>query len=1299
MVALKYKEEHNKVGYLLKPTESDYYHQIIDFLSASHIRFALTSNPIIFDSLVKQFWSTATLRAHELGPPAILATIDKTPYTITEELVRSRLQLADDGGVADLPIPEIYFGMDNLGYVTEGKLTFFKNKFSPQWRGMVSSIGNAKKFLMYPRFLQTILGIETRVTRQYKVWVFSSKLFANMRLNFAGYPIPLLLAMLLQAQSGDGVEVAEQAVPHPMPSPDHSPAPLPTPSRPQTSDPVAQVLEHDHRSDQHKTTAGSFPSRDDAPLGGDFHPSPSWSSYAPSAGQPSGAELHDHKKLFQDVVGKLVKKVETLEVKLKTKKRKMVVMVDDSDIPSRNTSHIPATSPCAPPAGPPGTSDVPPAPIPLGALAVPADSLNVPADSPNVPAGVSRKGKSPMVEEDISVKAKTFRQMEEDRLGEEAAKRLHEEEMAAIDRERAEAQRQRQQEVLESAMFYNEADWLNIRAQVEANSSLSKTLLGDDVSEDNFPARMDALIKKKRQALAEQLFKERQNRPMTPAQQKAYMRQYVKNKSSAIYNTGWTMAYRPGPVLEEPSTKRPKSLEAPTPSMPEVSISPAVISPPSSHTRRKSLGRKPMHNPKSALSTLDLDAPAQTFQKIVIDEDSDDEDWSAVIGWEVLSTPLELASPEQTATGKDISNSFMAVMICQKSLGYIVPTGRVIVPTGRYVVPAVKTASTLMDPNKELIKDAKTKDVDVHLYRSMIGSLMYLTASRPDIIFAVCACARDSPFDLEAFSDSDYAGASLDRKSITRDGKKIVITEASIRRDLRLDDAEGTTCLPNAAIFKELARMGAKTTTWNEFSSTMASAIICLANNQKLNFSKYILDNIVKNLEDGVKFYMFSRFVQVFVNHQLGDMSHHKGIFINPSLTKKVFANMKRVGTCFLGKHKSRRKQRKETKVPYTEPKTKKHIPTPSHDPLPSGEDRMQLSELMEICTKFSDKVLSLEQIKTNQAAEIEKLKKRVKKLKGKKKKRTHGLKMLYKVRLTARVESSEEEEDQMRMNDEDLFGVNDLDGDEVIVDVTTGENVEQDAIVAGKEVSAAADKVVTTAESVEGITAATTPQISKDDVTLAQTLIEIKAAKPKARGVIVKEPSESRTTSSSQPSQILHAKDKGKGIMVEPEKPLKKKYQIVFNEEVARKLDAQTKAKMEEEERIAREKDKANRSRLEKEDDTAELKRCLKIVLEDDDDVTIKATPISSKSPTIVDYKIYKEGKKSYFKIIRADRNSQNYLTFETMFKNFNKEDLEVLRSIVKKIFKKTKPVNDMDNLLFQTLKTMFEHHVEDNI
>ncbi|GKF11120.1 hypothetical protein Tco_0049046, partial [Tanacetum coccineum] len=122
----------------------------------------------------------------------------------------------------------------------------------------------------------------------------------------------------------------------------------------------------------------------------------------------------------------------------------------------------------------------------------------------------------------------------------------------------------------------------------------------------------------------------------------------------------------------------------------------------------------------------------------------------------------------------------------------------------------VKTASTPIKTNKALLKDEEAKDVDVYLYRSMIGSLMYLTASKPDIMFAVCACAsfqvtpkvshlhavnriftylkgqpklglwypRDSPFDLEAFSDSDYAGASLDRRSTIRGyqflGKRLI---------------------------------------------------------------------------------------------------------------------------------------------------------------------------------------------------------------------------------------------------------------------------------------------------------------------------------------------------------------------------------------------------------------------------------------------------------------------------------------------------------------------------------------------
>ncbi|GJW16035.1 retrovirus-related pol polyprotein from transposon TNT 1-94 [Tanacetum coccineum] len=165
------------------------------------------------------------------------------------------------------------------------------------------------------------------------------------------------------------------------------------------------------------------------------------------------------------------------------------------------------------------------------------------------------------------------------------------------------------------------------------------------------------------------------------------------------------------------------------------------------------------------------------------------------------------------------------------------------------------------------------------------------------------------------------------------DKKRVVVTESSIRRDLHLDDAEGTDCLPTATIFEELARMGyekpsqkltfykaffspqwkyfvhtitqcltAKSTAWNEFSSSMASLIICLATNQKFNLSKYIFDAMVKHLDGGVKFLVYPRFLQVFINQQLGNMSTHKKIFVNPFHTKKVFENIKRVGKDFSGR-------------------------------------------------------------------------------------------------------------------------------------------------------------------------------------------------------------------------------------------------------------------------------------------------------------------------------------------------------------------------------------------------------------
>nr|GEU90314.1 uncharacterized mitochondrial protein AtMg00810-like [Tanacetum cinerariifolium] len=772
-------------------------------------------------------------------------------------------------------------------------------------------------------------------------------------------------------------------------------------------------------------------------------------------------------------------------------------------------------------------------------------------------------------------------------------------------------------------------------------------------------------------------------------------------------------------------------------------------------------------------------------------------------------------------------------------------------------------------------------------------------ASRPDIIFAVCACTRfqvtpktshlhamkrifrylkgqpklglwyprDSRFDLEAYFDSDYAGASLNKKStigrchflgkrliswqckkqtivensttkaeyvaatsccrhvlwiqnqmidygfnlvntksyidnksticivkspttkkvkkvngqeqiqVLVDKQKVIITEESIRRDHQFDDVEGTACLPNDTIFAELARMRYEKPS------------------QKLTFYK------------------------AFFSPQFERMAKHKEIYVISSHTKKIFANIRRQRQGFSGNVTSLFKTMmvnaqeevgKGLVIPVEE-----SIPTPSNDPLPSGEDSIQLNELMIFYTNLQQQVLDLKEAKIALAKQFAKLKKRVKKLEKRRKSRPAGMKSLKKVG---------------RMHDAYMFGVDELEGNEVFVDARE-KIVEKEVNTTDRVTTAGEIVIVASVEDSVAPTTAITADVD-DELTLENTLIVIKAAKPKVISTTITTPRAKGIVFYEQVQAhipiVTSSKDKGKATTIELEKPFKKKDQIALDEEVERKLEAEMRAEIKEEERIAREKlaeqiqtqekeqltikerskllveliesrrkyfaakrakeirnkpptkarqksfmcaymrniegfkqkdfkeksfddikkifdkvykrvntfmdmdtenvekslkktqtegsSKRVRQELEKEsakkqklaeqeqakvadDDTTELKRCLEIVHEDNDNVAIKATPLSSKSHTIIDYKIYRDGKKSYFKIIRADRNSQNYVTFGTMFKNFNREDLKVLWSIVKEMFKKTNPVDDIKNLLFQTLKTMFKPHVKDII
>ncbi|GJY30045.1 hypothetical protein Tco_0405812 [Tanacetum coccineum] len=407
----------------------------------------------------------------------------------------------------------------------------------------------------------------------------------------------------------------------------------------------------------------------------------------------------------------------------------------------------------------------------------------------------------------------------------------------------------------------------------------------------------------------------------------------------------------------------------------------------------------------------------------------------------------------------------------------------------------------------------------------------------------------------------------------------------------------------------------------------------------------------------------------------------------------------------------------------------------------------------MSLCTTLQTRVLDLETTKTTQGNEIASLKIRVKKLERRNRSRTHKLKRLYKVGVTARVESFREEE-SLGKDASKQGRIHDIDADEDIALVNDdNEMFDVDALA--------------------------------EEITLAQALAELKSIKPKANRVLIQEPEQGTTTTT--PTTTIPVpkppQDKGKGIMikelvVEQVKPMKRLEQMRINEELAFKQQAKEK----EEERLAREKaqqlaqrlqaqeqeeltdeekarllvqfleqrrkyfsakraeEKRNKpptktqqkntmitylknmegwkhkdlkdkdfdsikelfdkeiAEVDKDQEAAKIKELIEIV-PDEEEVAIDAIPLAVKSPSIVDWKIHKEGKKTYYQIIRTDESSKMYLVFSHMLKSFNREDLETLWKLVKAKHRLTRPEEGYERVLWGDLKTMFDPHVEDII
>nr|GEV62440.1 hypothetical protein [Tanacetum cinerariifolium] len=538
------------------------------------------------------------------------------------------------------------------------------------------------------------------------------------------------------------------------------------------------------------------------------------------------------------------------------------------------------------------------------------------------------------------------------------------------------------------------------------------------------------------------------------------------------------------------------------------------------------------------------------------------------------------------------------------------------------------------------------------------------------------------------------------------DGKKVIIIESTIKRDYT------NGCLSS------------KTTAWNEFSSTMASVIICLATNQKFNFLKYIFESMVKNLDNVNKFLMYPRFVQVFLDKQLEGMSTHNRIYVPPSHTKKIFRNMRMVGKGF-----SRRETplfptmmvqaQEEMGKCSANPTDPHHTPTiiqpltsqPQKKQKPRKTKRkdIELPQTSGPTTNITDEAInedmnnSLERVATiasSLEAEqdsdykhhsrngIESLKRRLKKLEKKQSSRTHKLKILYKVGLTTRVDSSDEASLGEDASKHERI-IDDVDFDEgiTLADETAENqgrfNDQEDAEMLFDIADDLRGKEVFVSQEVPlkkvNVTAVTTTNATINDITLAKALIEIKCAKPKAAKRAVEKRNMIPTRAQQRSIMCTYLKN----IEGWKTKSLKNKsfanIQELFDKAIKKVntfVDYRTELVVE--------------SSKEAEAEVTE---------EDGDDVTIDAIPLSSKSPTIVDYKIHKEGKKNHFQIFRADGNSHMYLTFSKMLKSFDREDLEALWRLVKARFEKIKPLDYLDNLLLHNLKIMFEHHVEDNV
>ncbi|GJW43856.1 hypothetical protein Tco_0072655 [Tanacetum coccineum] len=469
------------VAYLLKPEGSEDFHQIVDFLNTSHIKYALTENPTIYVSLIQQFWQTASASTSENGEMEITATIDGRVKTITEASIRRHLKLEDSDGISTLPNTKIFEQLALMGFIQ-----IFLNKH---------------KRLLLPH------------NRTYIAPTLTHKLFSNMRRASKGYTgvdIPLFPTMLVQGPNLQGQGSTVQSDSH------HTTTSAPSTSQPPTSPPSMQTT---HVAEEAATLPHDSPLPRVHSLGSDegsmtLHELTVLCTTLSKKVESLESDLKQTKLTYGAAFTKLIMKVKRLEkeVKLNKARRRAKIVVSDDEDAEKDTSKQ-------------GRSMIEDIDQDAGVSLVQIDAEDQGRFEDETDTQVSAHGE-----------AHSQGSQPEDQLGVFSAAKI----LADVARVHTYSKRRMTvstgsggistaKESVSTAGALMPVSTAGMDQGSIPSPSVSKDK-GEKYSEQDLPMKLVELVNQRKKFFSQQRAEAKRNKPMTPAQQKAYMSTYIKNQ-------------------------------------------------------------------------------------------------------------------------------------------------------------------------------------------------------------------------------------------------------------------------------------------------------------------------------------------------------------------------------------------------------------------------------------------------------------------------------------------------------------------------------------------------------------------------------------------------------------------------------------------------------------------------------------------------------------------------------------------------------------------------------------------------